>query len=145
MNNKSKSKKYHVYSKNMHIIQNKYLIKLIYYYFLMGNSVCFHRVVTLEDALISSHITQQKEKRVGPLILALLRTLAAEKITSQHESFIGSGLSAINNVCVHPQPKCFGSFSRRFILLLNWPLVCVCVCEIICIHVLCPSSRVRRC
>lgn len=111
----------------MHIVQNKYLINLIYSYLLMVNSVCFHSVVTLKDAFISSHITQQKEERVGPLILALLHTLAAEKIISQHESFIASGLSVINNLCVHPQLKCFGLFSGRFVLLLNWPLVCVCV------------------
>lgn len=119
----------------MHIIQEKYLIKLIYYYFLMVSSQW--------KMLSYPVILHNKRKNVSVLILALLHTLDAEKITSQHESFIGSGLSAINNVCVHPQPKCFGSFSRRFILPLNRPLVCV--SEIICKRVLCPSSRVRRC
>lgn len=74
---------------NMHIIQNKYVIKWIYYWFLAVNS--FHRVITLEDAFISSPFPRQKAERVA-LISVLLQTLAAEKITSQHESFIGSGL-----------------------------------------------------
>lgn len=102
----------------------------------MVNSVCFRRVVTPEDAFVSSRITQQKEEHVGPLILALLHTLAAEKsLHSMNHLLVVD--CVINNVCVHPQPKCFRSFSRRFIVLLNWPLVCVCVCVRLCVYMFC--------